>query len=112
MDSERRLKKLQPRLMAFAMSPSDKCGCPRGQRGFLQRGVGCMAKEMSLIQINKTNNCTANSFIYYYLFRVGSGLPGYANSFSPPLPGGMHGEGGVWGSAPCDKKLPEIPLLG
>ena len=92
MDSERRLEKWQPlhqRLMAAALSPSDKCGCPWGKRGFMQRGVVCMAKYMSLIQINKTNNFTENSFIYYYLVRVGSGLLVYANSLSPPVPGVM-----------------------
>ena len=62
-----------------------------------------MSKGMCLIQSNKTNKCTTNSFIYYYLVRVGSGLPRYANSLSTPVPVGIHG--GVQGYAPSDQKL-------
>ena len=53
-----------------------------------------MAKGVRLIQSNKNKNFNANSFIYYYLVRVGSGLPGYVNSLSPHVPGGMRGGGG------------------
>ena len=54
---------LHLRLMASALSPSDKCRRLLGKESFLQRGVGYMAKGMCLIQSNKTNSYTANSFI-------------------------------------------------
>ena len=77
--------------MAYALSASDKCGRPLGQRGFLQRRVVCMAKGMCLIQRNKTKKYTENSLISNYLVQVGSGLPVYANPLSTPLHRGMHG---------------------
>ena len=95
--------------MTSALSPSDKCGSPWGQHGYLRRGVGCMAKGICLIQSNKTNNYNANSFIYFYLVRVGSGLPGYISSLSPPVPGGICEGVGVQGSAACDQKFVMYP---
>ena len=69
-----------------------------------------MAKAMCLIQSNKTKKCTANSFIYYYLVRVGSVLPGYVNFLSSPVPGGMRG-GGSRASQPVTKIYLGIPPL-
>ena len=63
-----------------------------------------MAKGVCLIQSNNTKSYTINSFIYYYLFQLGSGLPGYVNFLSPPVPGGMRGAG-VQGSAACDQNF-------
>ena len=60
-----------------------------------------MAKEVCIIKSNKTKRYTVNSSIYYYLVHFGSGLPGYFNFLSPPVPGGMRG--GVQGSAACDQ---------
>ena len=70
-----------------------------------------MAKGMCIIKINEDKKYTAISFIYYYLVWVGSGIPGYVNSLSPPMPGGMHG-GGVHGSVACDKNFARYPPLG
>ena len=68
-----------------------------------------MAKVMCIIQINKTKKCTAKSFIYYYLVQVGSGLPGYANSLSPLVTGGMCVGGGSRAPQPVTKIPPGIP---
>ena len=68
-----------------------------------------MAKGICLIQSNKTNNYNANSFIYFYLVRVGSGLPGYISSLSPPVPGGICEGVGVQGSAACDQNFVMYP---
>ena len=61
----------------------------------MQIGVGCVDKGMCLIQSSKAKKYTENSFIYYYLVRAVSGLPGYVNSFSTPVPGGMWGGPGL-----------------
>ena len=71
-----------------------------------------MAKGVCLIQSNKTKRYNVNSFIYYYLVQVGSGLPGQVNFLYPPVPGGMRGVGG--GSRapqPVTKILLGIPQL-
>ena len=69
-----------------------------------------MAKGVCIIQSNKTKKYTANSFIYYYLVRVGSGIPGYVNSLSPPVPGGMY-RGGSRAPQPVTKISPVITPL-
>ena len=63
-----------------------------------------MAKGMCIIQSTKTKRYTANSFISYYIFLVGGGLPSYVNFLSLPVPGGMRG-GGVQGSAACNQNF-------